>query len=296
VKADMTATRVLDWALEPVAPPPAAPLRDAPALARPSVETRTAAAQLLRDGSARMGVGNPPLGDDARTGAGLVLLAAAIGARTRTEARSIAAADTPPRPASDHAWADAVGRHLLIEPTVKALSGASGEPTEDEPFPEILLRSSPLTSVLHRPAENRLGAGTTADEFATAAGLVRRPRGRRLLTRALARWQPDHRVLEWRGTLLHTLCTDHEDVVLETYVQTRTLFGVEWDRELDRAARGLVRIAAPDDLHLETVRFWAPLGHLRSRDPELIRQHPFLEGAKRALDLVERYRLTVRVA
>ena len=109
----------------------------------------------------------------------------------------------------------------------------------DEPLAETLLRASPLTAVLHRPALRRLAAQTTGDAVEAAAALVRRPRGQAVLSAALSRWDPDIAVLNWRTELLERLAGDHPDLVLDTYTHARLRHAADWDARLKWAKRAL---------------------------------------------------------
>jgi hypothetical protein len=324
MNADLTARKVLAWAADPQGPPPTGPLTGVPELARPRAETLKAARSLLRSGAARLGAGSPPLGDALPAGGGVILLAAAVGGRGHGgPARRLAAAARPPRPAADGRWSDAVARHLVVAPAraaatssagLNSAAGASataGRPAAaappgpappgqsasapDEPLAEVLLRGSPLTCVLQRPPRARLREDRTAEEVGTAVALLRSGRGRSLLTRSLAAWDPDPEVLDWRAGLLDLLITEHDDVVVETYLLARTVYADEWDRRILEADHGLRGFTAGlDDRHLAAVRFWKPMERLLARRPDLLREHPYLDGCDLALRLVGRYRPTVR--
>jgi hypothetical protein len=302
VNAETTAYRVLVWARDPVPVIPAGPLSEALALARPGPATRAALAVLLRDGAARLGLGNPVLGDRSPAGPGALLLAAAVGGRRQPDrAQRLAVAIRPPRPEADSRWADALARHLVVQPLVSRVEDgqpsrateekrAIEEKEEGEPLPELLLAASPLTGVLHRPARSRAKIGATA-EVAAAVALLSTGRGRVMLTRSLADWSPDPRVLAWRTDLLGRLIAEHRDAVLDCYLNARTLYREVWDERLEEAYRALARPRVPPELALETARYWAPLARLRAHEPELFRRHPYLEGSQPALALVGRYRL-----
>jgi len=159
----------------------------------------------------------------------------------------------------------------------------------------VLLRESPLTCVLHRPPRARLLAGNTGEEVGTCVALLGRSRGRPLFTRGLSAWDREPDVLNWRAWLLDLLITEHEDVVVETYLRARTMHAAEWDRRVLEAARGLIGHAAePEEKYLAAVRFWAPLNRILRRRHTILREHPYLDGCQPVLELVDRYKIKVR--
>lgn len=313
MNAETTAYRVLIWAItvtgpapadgeDPATPPlPSGPLRAARALAQPAEETITALAELARRTAARLGAGAPPFGDPSPIGLGGLLLAAAIGGRAQPgPARLIAEAVAAPRltsaARSTAGWSDALARHALVAATLTdtKAAGTKAAGTEAEPLLETLLRCSPLTAVLHRPAATTLAAEATAAEVDTALGLLARPRGAAVLHAALSRWSPDPAVLRWRADLLTRLAHPHPEFVIDTYVTARLRHGAEWDRHIRDAARTLSRVGRPDELSLATARYWLPLSALRRRDPDLLRARPLLAGYQYAVRLVEgRHRVSI---
>jgi hypothetical protein len=118
----MTAVRVLEWAAAPCGPPPMGTLRGAKdLLSAPAVTERLR--QLVWTTSARLGAGNPPLGDASAVGAGAVLLAASVGGRSRPELAAKLAAALPPLHldgAVTTGWADALARHAVAAPALSA--------------------------------------------------------------------------------------------------------------------------------------------------------------------------------
>jgi hypothetical protein len=311
MNAETTACQVLTWAGDttagragsPAVPPPTGPLRDTSALGRPGAATLRALRALTRDTAARLGAGSPPFADPAPVGPGALLMAAAVGGRAQPgPARTLAEAAPAAGLSAAGGWADALARHAVVAPALAACrrteataagttGGAATDRSIDAELAETLLRASILTAVLHRPPLGRLRAGATAAEVAAAAGLLTRPRGRAVLTTALAAWSADPAVLDWRAELLTRLSIDHPGVVLDVYLLARLRHGAVWDRRLAWAARALSGVGLPDDLPLATVRFWAPLAGVNQRDPDLIRSRALLDGHRAAVDLVRRYRL-----
>jgi hypothetical protein len=165
-------------------------------------------------------------------------------------------------------------------PTVRALT-------------ESLLVASPLSAVLVRPTRERLAAEHTDTEFRTTLALLGRPRGRDVLCRVLARWHPDGGVLTWRARLLGRLRAARADFVIETYLAARTSHGADWDERVRAAGKRLEGPVEPGDPAFETVRYWAPLAAMLSRQDtaRLIYAHPLLTGYQRAVELVRRYQI-----
>ncbi len=275
-------------------PPPSGPLRHTTKLTDLSDQTRSAVAAFARDAAARLGAGSPAFGDGTPVGLGPLLLAAAIGGRHEVGAATALAEAVPRLRLAEGGWPDAVARHGVVAPTV---APAAGSPVDrcivDPGLFDAMLDASPLTAVLHRPPASRVDEDATGREVETATALLRRPRGRAVLTTSLAHWSPDPHVLRWRTGLLTRLCTAHVDVVLDTYLAARLRHGAAWDR-LTTWAGGELRATrgAADPLAVETARFWAPLLTLGRRNLELLRERPLLDGYGPALSLVTTYRLS----
>lgn len=246
-----TATRVLAWAEESVGLPPAGPLYRPGPLTAPDVEPLR---RLAAAAAARLGAGHPPLGDAGAIGLGALLIAAAVGGRA-DERTAAAIIDAVPaiRLTATGGWAEAVVRHAVVGP-VLALPGAGGfTPALAEPA----LRASPLTAVLHRPLP-----GAVAATRATAARLLRRPRGASVITAALAAPSTDADVLDWRSELLELLRQQHTSVALDVYVTARLWHGPAWDERIRWARRELSGLGAQPELPIATIRYWAPLARL----------------------------------
>ncbi|MFE9448066.1 hypothetical protein [Streptomyces sp. NPDC006739] len=306
-----TALRVLRWAVEGRGLPPGGPLQHTLDLVDPGTEAATALAELIRRYAARHGAGRPPLGDPGPAGPGAVLLAAAIGGRMDPESACAVAEALPPPVLTERSdgWCDAIARHTVVAPFLNGVAPFEGRPAprgaagvaHDEAgakelrIAEVLLDASPLTAVLYRPADGRLSRGATA-AVRTAALLLTRPGGRRLLCDRLAAWDGHAPVLDWRSQLLSRLATDHPEVVLDTYLAARLRYGEEWDQRISAARRRLAARSLPDELTLATVRFWAPLADLARRHPHLPATRPLLAGHRPAVELVRRYRLNQPVA
>jgi FtsH ternary system domain X1 len=315
--AETTAQRVLTWAAAPAGPPPEGPLWSTRLLAAPQPATLALVCDLAAGTSARLGAGAPPFGDQSPVGAGAVLLAAAAGGRRQLgPARRLAEALPPSRPLRtrpDQAcWPDLVARHGLVAAVLARWPGLAQAPSRqpqgssprapsggdiaaadpaDEPLTEVLLRMSPLTTLLHRPARQRLTGGTTGDQVEAAAALLERPRGLAVLAAGLAAWPGEADILRWRAELLDRLSRSHQDLLLDTYTMARLRHGTDWDRRLQWARRMLSMPGPPDPLAIATLQFWVPLARLRQRRVPLPDARPLLVGYLPALELVRHYRL-----
>lgn len=313
--AESTALRVLHWAAADLngasrPAPPLGLLRAPKSLVKPGQRTLSAISELIRDTGARLGTGRPPFGDPGPAGLGVLFLAAAIGGWEEHDAAVLLAeAIKPPRLVVDGspvgAWAESLARHAVVAPVMsapafirydeKVLEDPDPADIPEEPLAELLLRMSPLTSVLHRPAATSAASGSVP-ETAAAMALLTRPRGPAILQNALARWSDDLSVLAWRTELLQRFAlsnsTQQRAVAVDTYVTARLRYGAEWDRLLHAAARSLRGRGKPEESAIATARYWAPLNTLWTNDRELIRARPYLTGYERALALVDRHRLT----
>jgi hypothetical protein len=301
VTAQTTAQRVLAWAAEPIGQPPEGPLWELSGLANPDPRTLGLVAELVRVTAAKLGAGAPAFADPSPIGAGPVLLATAIGGRRQAAAAGRLAQAMPAlRPSGarpgDARWPDLVARHGLAVALLRASppSGpaqASRDGPAAEPLTEILLRMSPLTAIVHRPAWRRIAADATGDEIEFAAMLATRPRGPAVLAAAMAGWSPDAAVLDWRIDLLDRLGHDSPALILDTCTVARLRHGAEWDDRLRWARRQLSRPGPPDPLAIATIRYWSPLARLRQRGVSLPDARPLLTGYREALRLVRQHRL-----
>ncbi|HET9895626.1 MAG TPA: hypothetical protein VFQ44_11925 [Streptosporangiaceae bacterium] len=304
VTAQTTAQRVLAWAAKPGGQPPVGPLWELTGLAQPESRTLALLADLVKVTAAKLGAGAPPFADASPIGAGPVLLAAAIGGRHQAGPAARLAEALPPH-LPDRArrgaasWPDLVARHALTATVLAANPEggdrghrrASGDAPDSEPLGEILLRLSPLTAIVHRPARRRIAAGATGAEVEAAAALAARPRGQQVMTAAMACWSPDAAVLDWRVDLLDRLGHDNPALVLDTCTAARLHHGAQWDDRLRWARRQLSMPGPPDPLAIATIRFWTPLARLRQRGVSLPDARPLLTGYREALRLVRHHRL-----
>lgn len=265
-----TAMRLLVWAVKPDGVPPNGSLWKSALLATPGEPVLAALRELARTRAALLGAGNPAFGDRSPVGLGPVLLAAAIGGRSQADpAAGLASAVPQPR-----GWHDAVARHALVQPAVRALP--------KDALVELLIAASPLTSVLHRPPLAR----TTVDAEQLMVRMLQLPHGRRVLVTGLATCSADPQVLTWRAQILdqwvrhgrHTLAMD-------VYTTARLRFAQRWDRQVRTAWAWQGR---PDPLMTATAAYWAPADRLG-----LGRERPLVRGHEEALALVRRYRTLI---
>ena len=302
--AAQTAYQVLVWAAGPGSVPPSGSLRAVGEL--PGNASAVHALQMLaRALAARTGAGWPMLGDGEAIGPGALFLAAAIGGRLQPDlAGRLTALVVPPalNRTSRTGWADAFARHAVVEPALAAgtvVAGASTGPVQQpglvapglaaalsRPLADSLLRASPLSAVLIRPAD---GQATLAAD--AALGLLARPRGTDVLATVLSPWHANAEVLSWRARLLSRLAASHPGAVLEVYAAARLCHGAEWDRQLSVAAAALRAAASsrPDERSLATVQFWAPM--LVRQVQEQLPRRRLLSGYDGALGLIRQYGL-----
>ncbi len=298
--AERTAQRVLAWAREPNGPLPTGPVDDSRKLADPDSSTRELLVSLTRDTAARLGAGQLPFGDGTAVGLGAVLLAAGVGARLQpvVAQRLLGAAPA----GQGHQMADAVARHGVLRSLVPAAPEPRSRSAVDQrraELPAALLESaldvSPLTALLYRPPQDRLGSGATGRETDLARRLLASRRGRACVIRALSTAMPEAPVLAWRLRLLATLRHEDRDFVLDLYLAARVRHGAQWDELIGSAADQLAGAELPSPEPVNVARFWTPLAAMRKAEPGLLQNLPYLEGYERALDLVRKYRLTEAV-
>ncbi|MBY8847828.1 hypothetical protein K7G98_03635 [Saccharothrix sp. MB29] len=276
-----TVVKVLEWAAMPGGPVPVGPLRNPGRLRSPGPPVVAALERLARTAAARLGAGTPPLGDPGPVGPGALLLAAGIGGLHDRDLSAAVLAVVPP-PLS---WADRLTRHGLAEPALRAL--ADKKPRED--WVQAVLRASPLTALAFSPVD-----ALENQARATAAQLVERPGGRRLLATVLGRWAANPWVMRRRRVVLEVLGTQHPGAVLEVYTAARLHHGAEWDERIDWAARELRGRGLASDIAVETIRFWAPLARLVRSDRAAVRARVFLDAEEYSVvvALVEKHRMT----
>lgn len=307
-----TVRKVLTWAAQPEGEPPAGPLSGMRDLISRDRESAEPLGRLALVTAARLGAGARPFGDAGPAGPGALLLAAAVGGRLETRlAQRIAEAAPAWTPASvaapraaAYGWAEAVARHgvLAALPDLRRgaapLDGTRAKPVA-RPRPVVpaslldaLLRVSPLTAILYRPDLARMREQTVAAEIAAMYDLLGRPAGRAVLSTALAAPTDDEHVLAWRTSLLARLRVEHPQVVLDVYLKARLRHGERWDALLYRAADELSGYGLPGELPLAVARYWAPLAALERDRRSWLTERPFLDGYRRALDLVALHGLT----
>jgi hypothetical protein len=157
---------------------------------------------------------------------------------------------------------------------------------------QVLLRASPLSAVLVRPAD-----GHTERATEVALGLLRRPRGSDLLASVLSAWWPDADLLHWRSQLLSRVAASHPAFVAEVYAAARLRWTSEWNQRLSWAGRKIDSTPVaqpPDDLAVATIRYWSALETRQVR--ERLRCSPVLAGYDDILALVRRHGLTAASA
>jgi len=293
-----TARQVIEWAAHPRGFPPHGSLHAVRNLPR-SKPTSQALQELARATAARLGAGQPALGDNSCIGPGALFLAAAIGGRLQPELSArLAALVAPPalRRATSAGWADALARHAVLAPALAASvpAGPASRPGLSEPAAGLaltgpvrdgLLRASPLSAVLFRPAD---GERDLARDV--ALGLLARPHGTDVLATVLSRWHAETEVLTWRTRLLASIAASHPAEVIEVYAAARLCHGAEWDRRITAADAALAAgTGEPDALALATIQYWAPF---RARQVlDRLGRRPLLRGYESVLPMIQRYGL-----
>ncbi|MEV2271754.1 hypothetical protein [Nonomuraea africana] len=238
------------WALNSAGgAPPEGDLDAARGLLDPGQEITTSVARVAAATAARLRLQGPPLDDPRPPGRGVVLLAAAVGARGERRAAELARVVPPPRTAYD----------LL---SYHAVAGAAVPYAEG--LADVLRDSSPLTGTLDRPGPS---GAPGCDE------LIDRLRSdgpaRRLLTLRFAAPVTDPAQYGWRGETLAWL--RHEDVGLVLDVYENAL--VHHRAEHERMARAAWRAALAGDADAATpvATWWRALAELESAAPAMLR-------------------------
>jgi hypothetical protein len=260
---------VLEWVQVRDTPfPPTGSLRSVELLPA-STEAIEALRAAARHEAARLGAGDPILGDDRKIGLGGLVLGLAVGARKRLDLAARLAHLVPPPslgPGLDPGWGDAVARHAVVGPSLQCLyldrpvqpaPGPTPESQElDSRLAAALLDASPLTSALLGPAE----AGTER-ALMTVIGLLSRPRGGNVVVNVLSAPSSSARVLSWRSRLLSRLGSVHPGVVRDVYVAALIRSGEPWRAALDSAAKdlGQAHRRRPQELSIRIVQYWEPL-------------------------------------
>jgi hypothetical protein len=260
-----SALRTLAWARDPVGAPPVGALRQVGVLAAPGDPAVQALRRHAAVSAARLGAGNPPLGDAGPIGLGGLWLAAAIGGRLEAETAQ-ALADLVPRvsPKGSDGWAECVARHGVVGPATTALAAPAGAATTPtvglDQLTDTVHRASPLTAVLYRPP-----AGSHTAARALATGLAARPGGPAMLIASLSApvLGPDDATLNWRAELLELFRAEHPGLMLEVYGAALLWHGPQWTDRIAWAGRELAIRGGALALPIATLRFWAPLARMQ---------------------------------
>ncbi|MER7282443.1 hypothetical protein ABT369_49230 [Dactylosporangium sp. NPDC000244] len=254
-----TARRVLRWSAEPDGPPPTGTLTGLAALGAPDPVTVHTLRWATGAASARIGAGEPPLGDAGGASPAALMLAAAIGGRAQPELSGRLLDAVPPVRLTrrDAGWAECVARHAVAGPAMSAEPPAGGAAPE---LVEKLLTASPLTMVLHRPAApDGVAAGRNA-----LNRLLTRPGGAAVLVRACAAPSADALVLRWRAQVLDQLRQERPAVLLDVYVGAFLWHRSGWDAAVEAARRDLTGRPSPHTVAV--LLYWLPM--LRADDDE----------------------------
>jgi hypothetical protein len=254
-----TAVRVMEWAYEPVGPPPASDLRALEALLEPLPAQRDLLGRLAALTAAHLSLTAPPLSEVAPPGCSAFLLAAAIGAAQRPEAVELVRYCDPPR----SAW-ELIARHAVVRPALHYLPPA---------LAETLCGASPLTALLLVPPK-----GEENQIVQLGERLLAHPDGRRLLVNQFCRPDVPAPLLTWRGSLLDRLrlVPDYQPFVLDVYEAALALYGSAWNKVSQEA---LMVLLSKDrlDFVLAVATWWEPLRALYRSHLDWLRARPYLD-------------------
>jgi hypothetical protein len=269
-----TAQCVIDWAMtahtQSVAPP-IGDARGTEQLIRPPESLCKALGELTAIISARLRLGDPPLGDRRPVGVGNCILAVAIGMSAIPENGRILMTAVP--------WSqspvDWVARHGIVFPALPFLT--------DELIEDCLLQS-PLTALLHRPAKGQDDQAIELLYF-----MLKNKDGKRSLTLHLAQPTQDRHVRDFRYQLLDRLRLGeiHEqDFVLDVYEammihhETHVMHQIK-----DARAVFTTPDKASDEIQLQealsVASFWGPLWAIERSNVDALRARRYLGYAYR---------------
>ncbi|MCP5420447.1 MAG: hypothetical protein H6970_01255 [Gammaproteobacteria bacterium] len=257
-----TALRVLDWALTGFGPPPIGDLRDAEQLKKPSGLLRHLLGAFAASNAARLGLRDLPPTQDHQVTLSGAILAAALGAlHTPALARRLLAAVSPaPNP-----W-DWITHHGLLARSLPFVADADADLLDD------FLSVSPLTAVVHHPAQGRRG-----EAFACAHDWLNQSADRNWLQRTLARPSQHPTVLHWRQELLERLRLTGEaeqTFVLNVYETAMIHHRPEYLEQIRHARDVLTTTQVKEEtlrIALRVAAWWGPLTALEHSHPHELR-------------------------
>jgi hypothetical protein len=269
--------RVFQWVAQQEGMLPSGDLSDAHHLINPPARLKEQLSALTMLTAAKLHWGCPPLGDKLPIGSGTILLAAAIGARSKEHVRIAKTLfQCIPIAAST---SEMVARYGLLEKTMSELP---------ELIQDDFRLHSPLTSVLTRPA-----SGQESVALGVIAELLQNEKSRRTLTMHFAEPTVDTTIRKWRTSVLDRLrlgAAHERSFVIDVY-EAALIHHQQASMEMVQASRSTIfdRLAAADQERLRDAisiaEWWGPLWSFhRERNDELRSRHylhyDFLEGTK----------------
>ncbi|MFJ9632391.1 hypothetical protein ACIRU8_32290 [Streptomyces sp. NPDC101175] len=225
--------------------PPEGDLTDPQELADPPPDVSAAVVRLAVRTSARLRLDAPAAREHRPVGAGALLLAAAVGARARSD---LAAEVVRAVPAARSLW-DVLAHHAVVAPALRHCA--------DPVLAGRLRDASPLTALLDRPTPS----GESAAELLLEDVLLAHPQGRRLVTTVYCEPPASPAQALWRGRLLDQLRMPERELVLDVY-EAALLRHTAEHLALVRDAR--LSLTVPPDLPAArpVARWWSALAAL----------------------------------
>ncbi|MFF7352088.1 MULTISPECIES: hypothetical protein [Streptomyces] len=255
-----TALRVLSWATAadggPAArpAPPEGELTLPQELAAPPPDVTAAVVRLAAQSAARLRLDALASRERRPVGAGALLLAAAVGARSQAQLAAEAVRAVPP---ARSLW-DVLAHHTVVAPALPHIA--------DPALAGRLRAASPLTALLDRPDP----VGESNAELLLEDVLLTHPQGRRLITAVYCEAPASPAQALWRGRLLDQLRMSERELVIDVY-EAALLRHTEAHLSLVRRARA--GLTVPPDLAAArpVAYWWAALARLERSHRRLLR-------------------------
>ncbi|MEB8343006.1 hypothetical protein [Streptomyces endophyticus] len=253
-----TALSVLQWSRNcdgTRSTPPEGGLSDLQDLAAPPPDVTDEVIRVAVYSAARLRLDRLAERERRPVGAGALLLAAIIGARSQAELAAEAVRAVPP---ARSLW-DVLAHHAVVAP---ALPHCAGSPL----LAERLLDASPLTAALDRPNPT----GESAVEILVEDVLLTHPQGRRLFTNVYCAAPDSPAQALWRGGVLNQLRMDERELVLDVYEAGLLRHRAE---HLGLIQQARLCLTAPPDLPAArpVAQWWAALARLERSHPQLLK-------------------------
>jgi hypothetical protein len=248
--------------------PPEGDLTDPQDLADPPPDVTAEVRRLAVRTAARLRLDALAAREHRPVGAGALLLAAAVGARARSD---LAAEVVRAAPTARSLW-DVLTHHAVVGPALRHCA--------DPVLAGRLRDASPLTALLDRPAPS----GESAAELLLEDVLLAHPQGRRLVTTVYCEAPASPAQALWRGRLLNQLRMTDREFVLDVYEAALLRHSAE---HLALVRRARLSLTVPPDLPAArpVAHWWAALAGLERSHGRLLKArsgitHPYLEGVR----------------